>query len=175
MVNSDGVRYINEDNVISHGGLSLMHEKGHHAYAIWDTAYASEPQWQNHRYVDGPKVFENEQEVIQYWDEIVASSGTIEMNGSGSIDVKMVKADTIEELVEKLGLPKETAIATIERYNGVSAKREWTKTSTSARNFCFRSRPARSMGLSVRRGSCPPSAASAAITRCRCSMKIMKR
>ena len=118
MVNSDGVRYTNEDNVISHGGLSLMHEKGHHAYAIWDTAYASEPQWQNHRYVDGPKVFENEQEVIQYWDEIVASSGTIEMNGSGSIDVKMVKADTIEELVEKLGLPKETAIATIERYNG---------------------------------------------------------
>ena len=122
MVNSDGVRYINEDNVISHGGLSLMHEKGHHAYAIWDTAYASEPQWQNHRYVDGPKVFENEQEVIQYWDEIVASSGTIEMNGSGSIDVKMVKADTIEELVEKLGLPKETAIATIERYNGFCEK-----------------------------------------------------
>ena len=34
----------------------------------------------------------------------------------------MVKADTIEELVEKLGLPKETAIATIERYNGFCEK-----------------------------------------------------
>jgi succinate dehydrogenase/fumarate reductase flavoprotein subunit len=118
MVNSDGKRYTNEDTVISHGGLCLMHEKGHCGYAIWDTAYASEPQWQNHRYVDGPKVFENEREVIEYWDEIVASSGTIEMNGSGALEVRMVRDDTIEGLVKQLGLPADQTKATIERYNG---------------------------------------------------------
>jgi succinate dehydrogenase/fumarate reductase flavoprotein subunit len=118
MLNSDGKRYTNEDNVISHGGLSLMHEKGNCGFAIWDTAYASEPQWQNHRYVDGPKVFENEQEVIAYWDEIVASSGTIDMNGSGALEVRMVRDDTIEGLISQLGLPADQAKASIERYNG---------------------------------------------------------
>jgi succinate dehydrogenase/fumarate reductase flavoprotein subunit len=118
MVNSDGKRYTNEDNVISHGGLSLMHEKGHCGYAIWDTAYASEPQWQNHRYVDGPKVFENEQEVIAYWDEIVASSGTISMNNSGALEVQMVRDDTLEGLIQQLGLPAEQTKETVERYNG---------------------------------------------------------
>lgn len=44
MVNSDGRRYDNEDNVISHGALALTHEKGHYAYAIWDDDYANEPQ-----------------------------------------------------------------------------------------------------------------------------------
>jgi succinate dehydrogenase/fumarate reductase flavoprotein subunit len=121
MVNSEGRRYTNEDNVISHGGLCLMHEKGSCGYAIWDTAYASEPQWQNHRYVDGPNVFENEQEVIAYWDEIVASSGTIEMNGSGALEVRMVRGDTIEDLIEQLGLPAEQTRETIERYNGFCA------------------------------------------------------
>lgn len=118
MVNSYGKRYTNEDNVISHGGLSLMHEDGQCGYAIWDTAYASEPQWQNHRYVDGPKVFENEQEVIAYWDEIVASSGTIDMNGSGALEVRMVRDDTIEGLIKQLGLPEGQTKSTIERYNG---------------------------------------------------------
>jgi succinate dehydrogenase/fumarate reductase flavoprotein subunit len=122
MVNSEGERYTNEDNVISHGGLALMHEPGNCGYAIWDTAYASEPQWQNHRYVDGPKVFENEQEVIAYWDDIVASSGTIEMNGSGALEVRMVRDDTVEGLIKQLGLPPETTKATVERYNGFCEK-----------------------------------------------------
>lgn len=118
MVNSDGRRYTNEDNVISHGALALTHEKGHYAYAIWDDDYANEPQWQNHRYVDGPKVFETPDEVRAYWQETIDGPGTINMNGSGDIEVKMVKADTIEELVSQLDLPADETLATIERYNG---------------------------------------------------------
>lgn len=117
MVNSDGVRYTNEDNVISHGGLSLMHEKGHCAYAIWDDDYANEPQWQNHAFVDGDPVFADADEVRAYWDEVVNGDGYVEMNGSGKIEVKMIKADTVEELVEQLGLPTEETLAQIDRYN----------------------------------------------------------
>ena len=122
MVNSDGRRYDNEDNVISHGALALTHEKGHHAYAIWDDDYANEPQWQNHRYVDGPKVFDTPDDVRAYWQTTIDGPGTINMNGSGDIEVKMVKADTIEKLVEELGLPKDETLKTIEAYNGYCEK-----------------------------------------------------
>ena len=118
MVNAEGRRYTNEDNVISHGALALTHEIGHHAFAIWDDDYANEPQWQNHRYVDGPKVFETPDDVRAYWQTTIDGPGTINMNGSGDIEVKMVKADTLEELVEALELPAETALKTIEDYNG---------------------------------------------------------
>ncbi|WP_139651907.1 FAD-dependent oxidoreductase [Raoultibacter phocaeensis] len=118
MVNAEGKRYDNEDNVISHGGLALMHEKGHHSFAIWDDDYANEPQWQNHRYVDGPKVFDTPDDVRAYWETVINGPGTINMNGSGDIEVKMIKADTIEELVDQLELPKEQTLKTIESYNG---------------------------------------------------------
>lgn len=118
MVNAEGRRYTNEDNVISHGALALTHEIGHHAFAIWDDDYANEPQWQNHRYVDGPKVFETPDDVRAYWQTTIDGPGTINMNGSGDIEVKMVKADTLEELVEALELPAETTLKTIEDYNG---------------------------------------------------------
>ena len=116
-VNSDGERFVNEDNALCHGAGALMHEKGHECFAIWDIDYSNEPQWQNQRYVDGPKVFDTPEDVIAYWEEVMAGPGYIEMNGSGKIEVKMMKADTIEELVEMLGLPVETTLATIERYN----------------------------------------------------------
>ena len=117
MVNSDGKRYTNEDNVISHGGLSLMHEKGQHAFAIWDIDYANEPQWMNPAFVDGDPAFADPQAVIDYWEECVNGPGFIEMNGSGEIEVKMIKADTLEELVDQLGLPAEETLAQIDRYN----------------------------------------------------------
>lgn len=118
MVNAEGRRYTNEGNVISHGALALTHEIGHHAFAIWDDDYANEPQWQNHRYVDGPKVFETPDDVRAYWQTTIDGPGTINMNGSGDIEVKMVKADTLEELVQALELPAETTLKTIEDYNG---------------------------------------------------------
>ena len=53
-----------------------------------------------------------------YWQTVVDGPGTINMNGSGDIPVKMIKADTVEELVEKLGLPEDETLKTIEAYNG---------------------------------------------------------
>ena len=117
MVNNEGVRYTNEDNVISHGGLSLMHNNGQCGYAIWDVDYANELQWQNHAFVDGDPVFADAQEVIDYWEETINGDGYVEMNGSGLIEVKMVKADTVEELAEALGLPVEQTAETVANYN----------------------------------------------------------
>ena len=77
---------------------------------------------QNHRYVDGPKVFETPDDVRAYWQTTIDGPGTINMNGSGDIEVKMIKADTIEKLVEELGLPKEETLKTIEAYNGYCDK-----------------------------------------------------
>lgn len=118
MMNAEGKRYTDEDNVISHGALAFMQQPGHHAFAIWDDDYANEPQWQNHRFVDGEKVFENPDEVRAYWQTVIDGPGTINMNGSGNIEVKMIKTDTVEDLVDQLGLPADEALATIERYNG---------------------------------------------------------
>lgn len=115
LVNKKGVRYTNEDNVLSHGSLSLMSQPGNCGYAIWDTAYAADADW-SVQYVDGPPVFESPQATIDHWDSLV-SAGTIDQNGSGALSMNMVKCDTLEELIEQLGLPSEETLATIKKYN----------------------------------------------------------
>ena len=116
LVNEKGVRYTNEDNVLSHGTAAFLSQPNHRAFAIWDTAYAYDADWRV-QYVGGPAVFETGDDAIAHWDNLV-TAGEIDQNGSGSMSMNMVKCDTIEELVEALGLPKEEALATIERYNG---------------------------------------------------------
>lgn len=115
LINDSGKRYTNEDNVLSHGSLALMWQPNHRSYAIWDTAYASDADW-GVQYVDGPPVFKTPEDCIAHWDSLV-SSETIDQNGSGSMSMNMFKAETLEELVEQLGLPEEEALAEIERYN----------------------------------------------------------
>ena len=63
-------------------------------------------------------MFDTPDDVRAYWQTVVDGPGTINMNGSGDIPVKMIKADTVEELVEKLGLPKDETLKTVEAYNG---------------------------------------------------------
>lgn len=116
LVNEHGKRYTNEDNVLSHGSLAMMQQPNHRCFALWDTAYATDADW-GVQYVDGPPVFATPDDCIAHWDSLV-SSGTIDQNGSGSMSMNMVKCDTLEELVDALGLPKEETLAEIERYNG---------------------------------------------------------
>lgn len=116
LVNENGKRYTNEDNVLSHGTAAFLAQPNHRAFAIWDTAYASDADWRV-QWAGGPAVFETPEDCIAHWDNLV-SAGQIDQNGSGSMDMNMVKCDTLEELVEALGLPVEETLATIERYNG---------------------------------------------------------
>ena len=74
-------------------------------------------------------MFETPEDCIAHWDALV-SQGEIDQNGSGSMSMNMVKCDTLEELVEALGLPKDVALAEIERYNGFCAEgndEDWHK------------------------------------------------
>lgn len=119
LVNDSGRRYTNEDNVLSHGSLAMMQQPNHRCYAIWDTAYATDADW-GVQYVDGPPVFATPADCIAHWDSLV-SMGEIDQNGSGSMSMNMFKCDTLEELVEKLGLPVEETLAEIERYNDFCA------------------------------------------------------
>lgn len=116
LVNDNGVRYTNEDNVLSHGTAAFLSQPNSRAYAIWDTAYAYDADWRN-QYKDGPRVFPTGEDAIAHWDNLV-SAGTIDQNGSGPLSMNMIKCDTLEELIEQLGLPMEATMATIERYNG---------------------------------------------------------
>lgn len=115
LVNDKGKRYTNEDNVLSHAALAMMQQPNHRSYAIWDTAYATDADW-GVQYVEGPPVYATPEDCIAHWDSL-ESAGSIDQNGSGSMSMNMYKCDTLDELLEKLGLPKEETLAEIERYN----------------------------------------------------------
>lgn len=102
MVDNAGHRFMNEDAL---GGLAcatIMHLPEKTAYCIWgaNRAEAGGP-WGAINYPHG-EYFTTE-EVIERWDT--------DADGFG-----IVKADTREEVVSKLGLPAAT-IETVERYN----------------------------------------------------------
>ncbi|OUO91120.1 FAD-binding dehydrogenase [Gordonibacter sp. An230] len=102
MVDNAGRRFMNEDAL---GGLAcatIMHLPEKTAYCIWgaNRAEAGGP-WGAINYPHG-EYFTTE-EVIERWDT--------DADGFG-----IVKADTREEVISKLGLPAST-IETVERYN----------------------------------------------------------
>lgn len=117
LLNKEGQRFSNEDNVLSHASLAALGQTDHESYAIWDTAYAATGPWGDD-YYGGPSVAgKNGEEMIAAWDAMVASSGeSIDMNGA-SLSMDIFKADTIEELASSIGLPVEETVATVKRYN----------------------------------------------------------
>lgn len=106
LVNRNGERFMNEDCISPCAGMNNYGQPGRTVTALWDSQYARyetvSGSWNNDSRHEG-----NEEEiykaVVDSWEQAVA-------------DGSMVKADTIEELIEKLGLPSET-IDTVKRYN----------------------------------------------------------
>jgi len=117
-VNLNGERFMNEYmpyDLVLHAAAS----QPHHTYCtIWDSKYPEDcERFATHGcsrlypHVNGANpVFE-----MGYVQEMNA-----DLQAQGYI----VEADTIEELAEKLGLPKDTFTATVERYNELAAKGE---------------------------------------------------
>ena len=118
MVNKEGKRYASEDNVFAHGSLAFLGQTDHNAWAIWDMNYAEATDW-GLDYVDGPSLGgEAGEKRVAEWDSMCENIGElIPMNGM-SMSVEIYKADTIDELAEKAGLPVDEVVATVERYNG---------------------------------------------------------
>ena len=106
LVDRDGQRFMNENCCGPMASQNIMMLPEKKAYAIWDAGYASKEavsgDWTNESMMTGD---EAAAAAIKSWDDKAAAS-------SG----KFVKGDTVEEVIEKLGLPAET-IDTVTRYN----------------------------------------------------------
>lgn len=102
-LNVRGERFSNEDMNAPYTAQSVLLQPEEKAYAIWGTNYAYAMEWHLHGSPRG-KAPTPPEEMIARWDKS-AEKGDY------------VKGDTLESVVEQLGLPKETAMAEIERYN----------------------------------------------------------
>ncbi len=104
LVNKKGVRFTNEDINGPFEGIAQMRQPEMKAFAIWDATYAEKAApWYTFGMIEGSDPIPPEA-IVERWEAAVA-------------DGSMVKADTLDEVIEKLGLPLEATKATIERYN----------------------------------------------------------
>lgn len=105
LVDRNGERFMNEYCSRNLASETIYLQDGNTAFAIWDTAYAhrfrTSTDWMNSTAIENPE------DTIASWDEYVENK-------------TYVKGDTLEEVIEKLGLPTST-INTIERYNELAA------------------------------------------------------
>ena len=107
MVDKNGQRFMNEDVLGGVACATIMHLPENTCYCIWGSNRAAEGgPWGKPNYVHG-EYFADEAEFIATWD-------------NDSYGYGIVKADTVEELVARLGLPEAT-VDTVNRYNELCA------------------------------------------------------
>ena len=101
-VNNRGERFSNELALHSYTGHQVMMQPDNVAFALWATNYAYEGgPWYKRGTANKNQI--TEEEFIKSWE--------------ANVGKKFVKGDTIEEVLEQLGLPIEATLATIARYN----------------------------------------------------------
>lgn len=113
LLNSEGKRFSNEQSIFALSAFKNLQQTDGTVYGIWGTNYAEEggPWYKpNSWYEEEPSTTE---EVIASWDA-AAEAGM--MSAGGDSMATCVKGDTIEEVIELLGLPAE-AIDAVKRYN----------------------------------------------------------
>lgn len=114
LLDRNGERFMNEYCSSQMSGRTQWLQSGEKVYAIWNRNFVkSSDQWFPGQGGIGIMEPLTEDEVIANWDSSV-DAGTY------------LRFDTLEELVDALGLPKETALASIERYNEMCAAGEDT-------------------------------------------------
>ena len=111
LVDRDGQRFMNENCVGPLASQNIMMLPEKKAYAIWDAGYAK------HEAVSGDWTNDS----MMTGDEAVAAAVASWDKAASGANKTYVKGDTVEEVVEKLGLPKE-AVETVKRYNELAAK-----------------------------------------------------
>ncbi|MBN1191738.1 MAG: FAD-dependent oxidoreductase [Dehalococcoidales bacterium] len=109
VVNKNAERYSSEDVNSTHAGFLQMNQPERKIFAIWDSDYGQKmAPWYPRQCPHGGLPLKVE-DVVAGW-EVAVKAGTI------------FKADTIEELAEKLGLDAGMLQATVDRYNGFCKK-----------------------------------------------------
>jgi len=113
LVNKYAQRYCNEDNLGSFAGIVQARQPELKACAIWDTAYAEKAApWSPANYGEPDRA---PAQVVAGWD---AQAAAEPMSVLGSPTMYLYKADTLEELANKLDLPADALLETVARYNG---------------------------------------------------------
>lgn len=115
LVDRDGQRYMNEDAIgtIASENITLLPEQK--AFAIWDADYA------RHEAVSGDWTVDS---MMSGEEAVTAALETWKKSASAG-SASYVMADTLEEAIEKAGLPAET-IETVKRYNEMAKAGEDT-------------------------------------------------
>ncbi len=111
MLDRTGKRFMDEYSLVPPAGMVQRHLPGGEAFAIWDMNYArkigASSGWMmesGYGNIKEKTDDEREKEAAEIWDQKVKQG-------------EFVKGDTIEEVIDALGLPKAETLATIERYN----------------------------------------------------------
>ena len=109
LMDARGIRFGNEDMTNSYLANALMQQPGQAAYGIWDSSASAFFKWPAKApYGSGTM---SPDEVVAAWDDACNQNKPT-----------MVKADSIEEVAELLGLPKETAVMTVQRYSDLATQ-----------------------------------------------------
>ena len=111
LLDRNGERFMNEYCNFQYGGRQVFIQEESKAYAIWDKGHIKVADKWYAGQGSLSMVPMTEEEVYANWDAMVD-------NGA------YLKADTLEELVDAMGLPKERALASVERYNELCSKGE---------------------------------------------------
>jgi hypothetical protein len=106
ILNSNGLRFFSEEVTSGMFTNLMLHQPGQEYFNIWDAGYAESGQpWYLGKTAYGADPATPES-MIASWED--------------SVNKKMFKADTLEELVKALGLPAST-LDEIKKYNGFCA------------------------------------------------------
>lgn len=109
LLDRNGERFMNEYCSSQMSGRTQWLQAGEKSFAIWNRNFArASSEWFPGQGGIGIMEPLTEEELIANWDAS-ADAGTY------------LRFDTLEELVDALGLPKEAALASIERYNEMCA------------------------------------------------------
>ncbi|MDR1014649.1 MAG: FAD-dependent oxidoreductase [Coriobacteriales bacterium] len=121
LVNNKGLRYSNENCTYGYMPYPQRVQPDGCAYLVWDDAWvAASAPWQ------GDRVGGDARDTQEVYDAMAALfdpdtdwTTTDEYAGfDATMAETAVKADTLEELADGLGLPREAFLAQVERYNG---------------------------------------------------------
>lgn len=118
-VNADGIRFMNEGAWVQGKSMNIMNQPGNYAYSIFDKNYGHYNRLS----------LEGETGGGMFWDSMSAAVGqeftdddVTAIVESDVTNGNTLKADTLEELAELMGVPVDTFLATMERYNEMVAK-----------------------------------------------------
>jgi succinate dehydrogenase/fumarate reductase flavoprotein subunit len=104
-INNQGERYCNEDMNAAYGAFQQLRQPNQEAYIIWDINYArnAAPWYQFGQFYGDPSV--PPEAIVDGWNQ-------------GANVGQIVKADSLDEVIGKLGLPLAATQESIGRYNG---------------------------------------------------------